>query len=115
MTTKTGQNLERIWATIRALMPRSTQWLPTQKPRSRRVASDSAFIDRIRGFGVPWAAIVKKLEDALPELLDERNQEAFKLVPRFLTETFGERNKAWETKKQQKKSGPGMTTWVFLK
>ena len=45
-----------------------------------------------------------------------RNQMAYKLVPRFLTETFGEHDKDWETKKQPKKDGSGgMTAWVYVK
>jgi hypothetical protein len=40
---------------------------------------------------------------------------AYKLVPRFLAETFGDRDKGWETKKQPKKDGSGTTTWVYVK
>jgi hypothetical protein len=40
---------------------------------------------------------------------------AYKLVPRFLAETFGERDKAWGTKRQPKREGSGTTTWIYLK
>jgi len=38
-------------------------------------------------------------------VLDNRNKEAFKLVVRFLTETFGERDKAWETPSRPEMDG----------
>jgi hypothetical protein len=80
-----------------------------------KVASDAAFMDRIRRSGIPWMGIVSALENALPDVVADRNDMAYKLVPRFLTETFGERDKAWETKKQPKKGGSGLTTWVYVK
>jgi hypothetical protein len=80
-----------------------------------KVASDTAFIDRIRRNGIPWGGIISALENALPDVVADRNDMAFKLVPRFLTETFGERDKAWETKKQPKADRSGTTTWVYLK
>jgi hypothetical protein len=80
-----------------------------------KVASDTAFMDRLRTKGIPWAGVGKTIEAALPEVLEDRNKEAFKLVARFLNETFGERDKAWETKQQPKRDGTGMTPWVYLK
>jgi DNA helicase HerA-like ATPase len=80
-----------------------------------KVAADKTFTDRLRSNGMAWYGIVKALEQALPDVLENRNNEAFKLVPRFLTETFGDRDKAWETKKQRKKDGSGDTTWVYIK
>jgi hypothetical protein len=80
-----------------------------------KVASDTAFIDGIRRSGIPWGRIISALENALPDVVADRNDMAYQLVPRFLTETFGERDKAWETKKQPKKDGSGTTTWVYLK
>ena len=63
------------------------------------LTSDTALMERIKK-GIPWAGIGKAIEDALPDVMENRNREAFKLVARFLTETFGERDKAWETKSQ---------------
>lgn len=79
------------------------------------VANDKALMDRLRKNGIPWMGVVTALEYALPDLLEDRHDIAYKLVPRFLIETFGERDKAWETKKQPKKEGSGTTTWVYLK
>lgn len=81
-----------------------------------KVSSDTAFMDRIRRNGIPWMAVVKALEDALPDLVAESNKMAYNLVPRFLTEKFGERDKGWETKRQPKKDGSGGTTpWIYVK
>jgi hypothetical protein len=80
-----------------------------------KVANDTAFIDRIRKNGIPWRGVVAALEEALPDVVADRNNRAYNLVPRFLTETFGERDKGWETKKQPKKEGSGMTPWVYVK
>lgn len=80
-----------------------------------KLAGDTAFVSRIRTSGVPWFDIIKALEEALPDVLDNRNSEASKLVPRFLNETFGARNTAWETKNEPKKGGSGTRLWVYIK
>jgi Helicase HerA, central domain len=80
-----------------------------------RVAKDTPFIDRVRTNGIPWMGIVDALEKALPSVLDNRNAIAYELVPQFLSETFGERGKGWDSEKRPKKSGSGTTTWVVLK
>jgi hypothetical protein len=80
-----------------------------------KVATDTAFIERIRRSGIPWMGIVSALENALPDVVADRKDMAYQLVPRFLTETFGERDKTWKTEKQRKKDGSGTTTWVYLK
>jgi hypothetical protein len=79
-----------------------------------KVANDAALMDKLKK-GVPWAAIGKAIEAALPDVIENRNREAFKLIVRFLSETFGERDKAWETRSQPKRDGTGMTPWVYLK
>lgn len=86
-----------------------------QKAAITRVAGDKGFIDRIRASGIPWKGIVDALEKALPNVLDDRNKIAYDLVPQFLSETFGERGKGWDSEKRPKISGSGTTTWVVLK
>lgn len=80
-----------------------------------KVASDKTFMDRIRKNGMPWRGVVVALENALPDVVADRNDMAYKLVPRFLTEMFGEHNKGWETKQQPKRDGNGTTPWVYVK
>lgn len=79
-----------------------------------KVKSDSAWIDRIRTRGMHWRGIIEKIAKALPDLLDNRKDEANKLVPRFLNETFGDRGRAWETRNQPSQSGSGTTCWVHI-
>ena len=59
--------------------------------------------------------IVHELEEALPNVLNDRNQIAYNLVPQFLNDTFGERGKGWDSEKRPKKTGSGTTTWVVIK
>ena len=79
-----------------------------------KVASNKVVMERIKK-GIPWAGIGSAIESALPDVMENRRNEAFKLIARFLTETFGDRDKAWETKSQMKRDGTGMTPWVYLK
>jgi hypothetical protein len=85
------------------------------KAAIKNVASDKQFIDRVRNHGIPWMGVVDALEKALPDVLDDRNNIAYTLVPQFLEETFGERGKGWDTEKRQKKTGSGTTTWIIVK
>jgi hypothetical protein len=80
-----------------------------------KVSSDAQFMQRIRNNGMPWKGVVTALEEALPDVLDDRNNIAYNLVPQFLQETFGERDKAWETENRPRKHGPGTTVWVIVK
>jgi len=59
--------------------------------------------------------VLKPLEEALPDLIDDRNGIAFNLTPRFMNEVFGEKGVAWDTEKRAKSSGAGTTTWIVLK
>lgn len=86
-----------------------------QKAAIKRVASDQQFIDRIRASEIPWRGIIVALEGVLPDVLDDRNKIANELVPQFLTETFGEKGKGWDSEKRARKSGSGTTTWVVIK
>jgi hypothetical protein len=45
---------------------------------------------------------------------DEMTWPKWRLIG-VLTETFGERDKGWETKKQPKRDGTGTTPWVYVK
>jgi uncharacterized protein len=79
------------------------------------VAANTTFMERVKKSGMTWRGVTAALEEALPDVIADRNDMAYKLVPRFLTETFGERDKAWETKRQPKKDGSGTTPWVYVK
>jgi hypothetical protein len=58
---------------------------------------------------------VEVLENALPEIIDERdrNKIAYNNVRHALNEVFGDGN--WDTEKKAKRDGSGTTTWVIIK
>ncbi|REJ87003.1 MAG: ATP-binding protein [Planctomycetota bacterium] len=85
------------------------------KAAIEKVAGDTQFMQRMRSNGMPWKGVVTALEEALPDVLDDRNNIAYQLVPQFLQDTFGEQDTAWETERRPRKSGSGTTTWIVIK
>jgi hypothetical protein len=78
-----------------------------------KVAQDNALLERIRSNGIPWMGVLDPLEQALPDVLDDRNKIAYELVPEFMDKVFG-RGK-WQTERRPSKSGSGTTAWIVLK
>ena len=74
--------------------------------------TDEQLINKLQNNGVPWRGVQERLKDALPEDLDNRNNVAFKLVPKAMDIVFGEQNIVWKTEKRPSKSGKGETTWI---
>ncbi|MEM3486263.1 MAG: DUF87 domain-containing protein [Candidatus Methanomethyliaceae archaeon] len=70
--------------------------------------------EKIRKSGVPWRGVMAKLESYLPEEWTDRADRAYNLVPKALSETFGEQEVGWSTEKRPKKSGSGTTVWVII-
>ena len=54
-------------------------------------------MNRLAGDGAAWGHLVKVIEEALPETLDNRNNKAYYLVQTTITELFGLRGKGWHT------------------
>ena len=73
---------------------------------------DKHFINKLQKYGVPWRGIQEILKGALPEHVSDRNNMAYKLVPKAMNTVFGKQNTAWKTEKRPSKSGNGQTTWV---
>lgn len=68
---------------------------------------DERLQGRLRGEGVPWGELNRFFAHQLPASLDERDQEAYRLVPRAMSE-LGERTGiSWSTFKPD-----GSRTWV---
>ena len=76
--------------------------------------ADAEFLDRMRKFGVPWRGVQEQLKNALPDVLSDRDQIAYRLVPKAMTAVFGEQDTGWKTEKKPAKSGSGFTTWVVV-
>ena len=60
-------------------------------------------IGRLREFGHPWYGVQVALEEALPDVVDDRGQLAYSIVPRAMNEIFGEQKVGWDTEKRKKK------------
>jgi len=78
--------------------------------------SDTDFLNRIRGSGMPWKGVLERLKEELPDVMSDRDKVAYSLVPRALTSVFGEQEQGWTTEKRPSKSrSGGFTTWVVVK
>lgn len=76
--------------------------------------SDRKFLNRLRQYGVPWRGVQERLKEDLPEDLFDRDNIAYRLVPKGMDAVFGQQNTAWKTEKRTAKSGNGSTTWIVI-
>ncbi len=76
--------------------------------------SDRQFLERLRHYGVPWRGVQERLKEELPERLFDRDNIAYRLVPKAMDAVFGQQNSAWKTEKRPSKSGNGFTTWIVI-
>lgn len=76
--------------------------------------ADDNFLNLLRRYGKPWRGVQEKLKDALPDVLSDRDQIAYGLVPKAMTTVFGAQDEGWKTEKRQAKSGSGYTTWIII-
>jgi len=75
-------------------------------------SADKNFINKLHKYGVPWRGVQEMLKEALPEHVSDRNNMAYKLVPKAMNAVFGKQNAVWKTEKRPSKNGNGQTTWV---
>jgi hypothetical protein len=60
--------------------------------------SDAETMARLQNdAGMPWGLVTAALEKHLPDTVDQRQEFAFRLVPRALTELFGPEGQGWQT------------------
>ena len=83
-----------------------------EKAAIEAFSTDKNFINKLQKYGVPWRGIQEILKGALPEHVSDRNNIAYKLVPKAMNTVFGKQNTAWKTEKRPSKNGNGQTTWV---
>lgn len=76
--------------------------------------TDTELLQRMRNGGVPWRAVQESLKSGLSDEIPDRNNVAYRLVPRAMDSVFGSQNYAWKTEKRPARSGPGDTTWIVL-
>lgn len=85
-----------------------------EKEAIKSLRSDRQFINRLRHYGIPWRGVQERLKEGLPENLLERDQIAYKLVPKAMDIVFNRRKIGWKTEKRPAKSGRGYTTWIVI-
>lgn len=100
-------------------LPRRAEQRAVQRGLSRYEAaairafqSDQKILHRIRQRGVPWRGVQERLKEELPNSIRDRDQVAYKLVPKAMDATFGRQAESWDTEKRPSKSGAGQTTWI---
>jgi hypothetical protein len=79
------------------------------------LANDDNFLQMLRNNGMPWRAVVQKIEQILPAIIDdqEKNHLAYDLALTVIIKFLGEENKSWKSERRPSKSKPGsFTTWV---
>lgn len=78
-----------------------------------KVKQNEALLRKIREGGETWVNVRNALASALPEVIEDREEDAHRLVPRFLDEVFGKGK--WKKERRPSKSKPGDTTaWIVL-
>lgn len=90
-----------------------SSFTPDEETAVEAFISDEQFINKLQKYGVPWRGVQEKLKEALPEHVSDRNNIAYKLVPKAMNAVFGKQNTAWKTEKRPSKSGNGQTAWVI--
>jgi len=76
--------------------------------------NDKAFLNRLTQYGVPWKGVQEQLKKFIPDVLSDRDNMAYRLVPKAMTAIFGEQEVGWKTEKRPAKSGSKPTTWVLV-
>jgi len=77
-------------------------------------SSDEQLLSKLQNYGVPWRGVQERIKEALPEQLNDRNNIAYRLVPKAMNIVFGKQNTAWKTEKRPSKGGKGSTTWIVV-
>lgn len=77
--------------------------------------ADTEFCDALREHGKPWMGVQKRLEQELPDVMSNRGDIAYGLVPRAMDKVFGRQGQGWKTERRDSKSKPGdRTTWIVV-
>ncbi len=76
--------------------------------------NDHDFLSKLKRDGIPWRGVQEQLKGYLPDVLLDRDNIAFRLVPKAMTAVFGEQEVGWIAEKRPSKSGSKPTTWVVV-
>jgi len=83
-----------------------------EESANKAFSANEHFINKLQKYGAPWRGVQEILKEAFPEHVSDRNNMAYKLVPKAMNAVFGKQNTAWKTEKRPSKSGNDQTTWV---
>jgi len=75
---------------------------------------DYNFLNKLRKKGVPWRGVQEHIKMLLPEYLQNRDDMAYKLVPKTMNTVFGQQHIVWKTEKRPAKNSRGLTTWIVI-
>lgn len=73
--------------------------------------SNGEVMGQLKGRGIPWGGLLRKLAENLPDTLEDRSDIAYYLVAEALERIFGPRDEAWHTFKQVSINGK-QVTWI---
>ena len=76
--------------------------------RAKEILQKDDYLAKIRQDGMPWGLLKALFLKVLPDDFDDRDQFAYRLVPKILNELFGPQNTGWETFTPEGKTA----TWV---
>ena len=71
--------------------------------------NNSDVMTQLRGRGIPWGVLLRKLSEKLPDTLEDRDDVAYLLVKEALEQIFGPENEAWHSFKRTGGSGKQIT------
>jgi hypothetical protein len=77
----------------------------TKRRAFSRVQSDPDFMRQLEAGGIPWFVVIKKLEQALPATLHDRNGTAAGLVVEAMTTILGQQKQSWDAELRDMPSG----------
>lgn len=78
------------------------------------IRADIEFIEKLRYNGIPWRGFQERIKEELPQYISEREDVAYRLVPKAMNVIFGKQDIAWKTEKRLSKSGQNYTTWIII-
>lgn len=61
----------------------------------RAIQENVELVARLQADGVPWRRVLVTIEENLPPTIEDRGEEAHRLVPRALTKIYGPQDQGW--------------------
>jgi len=75
--------------------------------------ADAQTIGRLKAQGMPWKGVQVRIAELLPDVINDRDNVAYSIVPQAMNNIFGEGG--WDTERRPSRSGNGTTTWIVVR